>query len=268
MTVPIDGQNNVLSLQLIMNKNIKEKIKNWHLYVILDKKLANEKSYEEIVNDVIKGGADVIQLRDKSVSKDELIEIGKKLCRLTKQANISFIVNDYPDVAKAIDADGVHIGQGDISFVEAKKIIGSEKIVGISTHNKEQVLEAIKIGADYIGVGPVFQTISKENPDPVVGIDLIKWVSQRCEIPFVAIGGINLNNLDNVLSAGAECIAVISAIMKSDDILKMTKSFKEKIDNLLKLNQNQKTKNKVGIISDTTRKSQEKHHNRRDEKGR
>lgn len=214
-----------------MNKDLQEKIRNWRLYVITDRQLAGNKSYEEIVSEAIRGSADVIQLRDKFASKNELIDIGKKLRQITIEADVSFIVNDYPEVAKIVDADGVHIGQDDISFKEAKRILGENKIVGLSTHNKEQILEAIRIGADYIGVGPVFETTSKENPDPVIGIELIKWVSQKCDIPFVAIGGITLNNLDKVLSSGASCIAVISAIMQAGDIKLATEQFKKVINN-------------------------------------
>jgi len=219
-----------------MNIDLREKINDWHLYVITDRQLAGNKSYEEIVSAAIKGGADVIQLRDKFASKDELIDVGKKLRQITIEAGVNFIVNDYPEVAKIVDADGVHIGQDDISFKEAKRILGENKIVGLSTHNKEQILEAIRIGADYIGVGPVFETTSKENPDPVIGIELIKWVSQKCDIPFVAIGGITLNNLDKVLSSGARCIAVISAIMQSGDIKLATEQFKKVINNFFNHN--------------------------------
>jgi len=214
-----------------MNVKSREKVGNWRLYVIMDKQLAGNRSYEEIVGEVIKGGADVIQLRDKLDSKEELIEIGKKLRKITRETGVSFIVNDYPEIAKVVDADGVHIGQEDISFEEAKKIVGENKIVGLSTHNKEQILKAIKLGADYIGVGPVFETASKENPDPIIGVELIKWVSEKCDIPFVAIGGINLNNLDKVLSAGARCIAVISAIMQAENIKLATEQFKKVINN-------------------------------------
>ena len=216
-----------------MNVKSREKVGNWRLYVIMDKQLAGNRSYEEIVGEVIKGGADVIQLRDKLDSKEELIEIGKKLRKITRETGVSFIVNDYPEIAKVVDADGVHIGQEDISFEEAKKIVGENKIVGLSTHNKEQILKAIKLGADYIGVGPVFETASKENPDPIIGVELIKWVSEKCDIPFVAIGGINLNNLDKVLSAGARCIAVISAIMQVENIKLATEEFKKAINDYI-----------------------------------
>ncbi len=128
-----------------------------------------------------------------------------------------FIVNDRCDVAKAVGADGVHLGQEDLPLVDARAILGSGKLIGVSTHSLAQALEAEKAGADYIGFGPIFQTTTKENPDPVVGVGGLREVRARVRIPIVAIGGITAQNVADVMNAGADGAAAISAILAAPD---------------------------------------------------
>lgn len=174
----------------------------------------------------IRGGADVIQLREKEMSKRERLELGFRLRDLTRQENTLFIVNDDVDLAIILDADGVHVGQGDIPARFVRPLIG-DKILGVSTHSMEQVNEAVSEGADYVAVGPVFETETKKNPDPLVGIELLSMVRDYCPIPYVAIGGINENNVNSLTAIGCHKAAVISDILMAGDIEKQCRKFKK-----------------------------------------
>jgi len=156
-----------------------------------------------------------VQYRDKEKSRREVYEQAVILRKLTKDLNAVFIVNDYADIALAVDADGVHLGQEDLPLREARKIMGWNKIIGISTHSLEQAEEAEREGADYIGFGPVFHTATKDAGEPK-GTDALKDIKSAVRIPVVAIGGINLKNLKSVLDAGADAAAIASAILSGD----------------------------------------------------
>lgn len=193
-------------------------MKDFHLYVILDKKsLKARRSFFEVARSAIEGGADCIQLRDKELSTLELIKEGKKLRDLTRRSGTIFIVNDRADIALAVDADGVHLGQEDLPIAIARQILGTTKIIGRSTHSLPQAIEAEQQGADYIGVGPIFATPTKPTY-PAVGLDLIRQVSEHIRIPFVAIGGIDAGNIESVLEAGAKRVAVVRAVVGADDV--------------------------------------------------
>lgn len=139
------------------------------------------------------------------------------LCPLVQKGGGTFIVNDRVDVAKAVGADGVHLGQEDLPLADARTILGPGKLIGISTHNLAQATEAETGGADYIGFGPVFPTATKENPDPVVGVEGLREVRARIRLPIVAIGGITAKNAGDVRAAGADCVAVVSAVLAASD---------------------------------------------------
>jgi thiamine-phosphate diphosphorylase len=164
---------------------------------------------------VLRAGAKWVQYRDKEKSRREIYKEAIRLRRLTKKFNAVFIVNDYADIALAVDADGVHLGQDDLPIREARRIMGKDKIIGISTHSLEQAKEAEKEGADYIGFGPIFHTTTKDAGIPK-GADMLKEIKRHVQIPVVAIGGINLENLKSVLDAGVDAVAVASAILKGD----------------------------------------------------
>ena len=197
------------------------------LYVIISSHLA-KKPVLEIVWDVIQGGADAVQLREKTMSDSEFFTMAKEFKNITSQSKTIFIVNDRVEIAKAVDADGLHIGQSDIDIHTARKILGYDKIVGISTHNIAQARKAQQDGADYIGVGPIFYTATKDY-EPPVGIDYLQQVNKEITIPFVAIGAINLANINVVLNAGGTRVAICSTIMSSDNIIQTTRSFKNQI---------------------------------------
>ncbi len=184
--------------------------------MITDFGVLKRDSLVEVARAALRGGADVIQLRDKTGSDEALIEIGKKLRRVTEEAGASLIVNDRAGVAKAIDADGLHLGQEDGALVEAKKILGEERVYGRSTHSKAQAAAAVKEGFNYIGVGPVFATPTKPGTAPI-GLELVRFAAKNISIPFVAIGGINESTVREVVSAGARRVAVVRAVMAADD---------------------------------------------------
>jgi thiamine-phosphate pyrophosphorylase len=162
---------------------------------------------------VLRSGVKWIQYREKNKSWDEVYKESVMLRGITKDYQAVFIVNDYADIALSVEADGVHLGQDDLPLKEARNIMGSEKIIGISTHNVKEAREAEKEGADYIGFGPVFHTTTKDAGNPK-GTDMLKEIKKHVSIPVVAIGGINLENLGSVLDTGIDAVAVSSAILR------------------------------------------------------
>src|SRR5215467_2625211 len=160
------------------------------LYAITDRQWSNC-AHEEIVRMLLNGGARLIQLRDKEAGGRELLEQTLACLKLTRQAGATLIINDRVDVALTSGADGVHLGQDDLSVAEAREILGEDKIIGVSTHSIDQFRDALKTSADYIAVGPIYSTMTKENPAPVVGLELVRKAKSLTDRPLVAIGGIN-----------------------------------------------------------------------------
>ena len=197
------------------------------LYVLISSSIAT-KSVKETSRLVIDGGADAIQLREKTISDSEFISLAGEVRDITTKRGSLLIINDRVHIAREINADGVHLGQQDMSVLEARDIIGYEKIIGVSTHSVIQAKQAQKDGADYIAIGPIYPTKTKDY-EPSVGIEVIREISGAVNIPFIAIGAITLDNLDEVLKAGASRIAVCSAIIGSKDIYSSTRQFKEKL---------------------------------------
>jgi thiamine-phosphate pyrophosphorylase len=182
----------------------------------------------EMIAAQIRGGADLMQLREKNMPKREALELGFAIRSLTTQQGIPFIVNDDLDLAMILEADGVHLGQDDIPIKYARSLL-KDKIIGISTHSLSQAREAIRGGADYIGLGPVFETKTKTKADPVVGMDLILKVQELSPVPVIAIGGIGESNIDLLVNRGIKRAAVISDIFSSKDIEAKTRALKEKL---------------------------------------
>lgn len=195
------------------------------LYVIISSNLM-KKSLEEVLQDVIEGGADAIQLREKTMSDREFLIIARQVRKVTAQSKTVFIVNDRVEIARKADADGLHIGQSDIDITTARNILGHNKIIGVSTHTISQARRAQQSGADYIGAGPVFSTATKSY-EPPVGLDYVQQVKKEITIPFVAVGGINIGNVQEVLHAGGRRIAICSAIICSENIIGVTRVFKD-----------------------------------------
>ncbi len=193
------------------------------LYLLTDPAIAGL-SHSQIARKAISSGIKIVQIREKKMSKRELFSEALKMREITSQQNVTFIVNDYIDIALAADADGVHLGQNDMPVREARKLMGKKRIIGISTHNLRQALLAENEGADYIGFGPMFATSTKNAGRPR-GIRALENIRKQVNIPIVAIGGIRSDNIRQVLNAGADSVAVASAILSGD--------IKENINQLL-----------------------------------
>lgn len=200
------------------------------LYLITDRKISGI-DHEDMAVMALKGGVRTLQLREKEMTENELLRVALKLREETRRWGARLIINDNVHIARDSDADGVHLGQEDLPIEAARKILGSAKIIGVSTHNITEAVEAQSRGADYIGLGPIFQTETK-NTQPPLGTELIREVKRKVSIPVVAIGGINLDNLLEVIEAGADAVAVLSAIARSKNITEEVKRFIEKIDNI------------------------------------
>lgn len=181
------------------------------LYAITDTQLSNC-SHLELVKLLLAGGARLIQLRDKDASAKELLDAARACLALTRPAGAKLIINDRVDVALTADADGVHLGQDDLTVEEAREILGPDKLIGLSTHSLEQFEQGLKTSANYLAVGPIYPTNSKENPAPVVGLEMLAAAKPITDRPIVAIGGITLERASEVLAAGADSLAVISAL--------------------------------------------------------
>lgn len=208
--------------------NWKEKaFKNFRLYGVTDLKASDSRALKAI-EEACRGGVDIIQLRSKALSDAELFEAGKKIKKIAHANRKLFFVNDRLDLALALEADGVHLGQDDLPIATARKL-GKELLVGKSTHSLKQAIEAEKEGADYIGVGPVYGTPTKPTYTPV-GLQLVKQVKSEIRIPFVAIGGIDPGNLNEVLEAGAERVAMVRAIWGAKHIYEDTSETRKKIE--------------------------------------
>ena len=178
-----------------------------------------------IVDRALQGGVSLVQYRDKDLVDDNIrLAQAQELCQLCHKYNALFIVNDRVDLALAVDADGVHLGQQDIPIALARQILGSGKIIGRSTTNPEEMQKAIAEAADYIGVGPVYKTPTKPNK-AAAGFEYVRYAAANSPLPWFAIGGINLNNLRNVLEAGAQRVSVVRAIMQAEQPALVTRQF-------------------------------------------
>lgn len=209
---------------------IKE-ILNIDLYGITAEKYSLGRSNIEVVKEMIAAGIKIIQYREKKKKTLEMYKECKEIRELTKEAGVTFIVNDDIALALAVDADGVHIGQDDLPIEEVRKLVGNNKIIGLSTHSSQQAEDALKRGADYIGVGPIFKTYTKEDVCDPVGLDYLEYVAENIELPFVAIGGIKEHNVEQVVDKGAECICMVTEIVGAKDIKAKIDSIRIKMQN-------------------------------------
>jgi len=183
------------------------------IYPITDTRIT-KLSHTEQVKRFIEGGAEFIQLREKYASPKVFYEDALEVIKIARTENVKIIINDRVDIAIAVKADGVHLGQDDFPPIAARNILGENAVIGYSTHNFEQVSEAINFPVDYVAFGPVFATTTKENPDKVVGLEQVKKVREIIkDFPLVAIGGINSENYLQVLSLGADSVAIISDLI-------------------------------------------------------
>ncbi|CAH1221584.1 Thiamine-phosphate synthase [Paenibacillus plantiphilus] len=201
-----------------------KRLNDCRLYVITGENYHPGRTMLDVMEQALIGGADIVQLRAKDTPKREVLAQAYALRELTQRYEVPFIVNDHLDIALAVGADGVHLGQDDLPLAEARRILGPDKIIGISTHGIKQALEAERGGADYIGVGPVYPTGTKPGRTAVT-TDYVREAAERVKLPFVAIGGITLDNVNAVLDAGAAWICAVSAIVGSEDVAGACRSF-------------------------------------------
>lgn len=204
---------------------MKDKI-DYSLYLVTDREVLKEKDLLKAVEQAILGGVSLVQLREKDVSSLEFYNIAVNLKKLTDSYKIPLIINDRIDIAMAVDAAGVHLGQSDLPCSIARKIIGKDKILGISASTVESALKAKEEGADYLGVGAVFQTTTKLDAK-AVAIDTLKEIKEKTGIPVVAIGGINNVNYKQLERTGIDGMAIVSAILGKEDIKKAAEEFKK-----------------------------------------
>ncbi len=198
------------------------------LYVLITEALCS-KPWLEAAELAIEGGADCLQLREKELASGELLHRAQQLVKLCHQRNVICIINDRPDIAILSGADGVHVGQGDLPCTEARKLLGRDRIMGVSTHNIDQARQAVRDGADYIGVGPVFRSSTKPR-DFLPGLEYAREVAlANLPIPAVAIAGITLPNVDEVINSGAKAVAVTAAVVGAIDICAAARAFKKKL---------------------------------------
>ncbi|RXI39537.1 thiamine phosphate synthase [Clostridium tetani] len=189
------------------------------LYLVTDRDILKGRDLKKAVEEAILGGTTLVQLREKNVSSKEFYEIAKDIKIITDKYNIPLIINDRVDIALAVNAEGVHIGQKDLPANIVRKIIGEDKILGVSANTIEDALKAQRDGADYLGVGAMFPTNSKKDAEST-SIETLKEIKNSVNIPIVAIGGINENNVQKLKETNIDGIAVISAILGKEDIKK------------------------------------------------
>ncbi|MCX7837913.1 MAG: thiamine phosphate synthase [Anaerolineae bacterium] len=199
---------------------------DYTLYVLTDAKLARGRSHEEVVAAALRGGATLVQYREKNASTRQMIAEATRLRDLCRAYGVPLIVNDRVDIALAVDADGVHVGPDDMPVALARKLMGRDKIVGASAGTIAEARAAIADGADYLGVGAIFATSSKADAGEPIGLDGLQQIVRVSTIPVVGIAGINATNAASVIRAGAVGIAVISAIVSADDIERATRELK------------------------------------------
>lgn len=204
---------------------------DYGLYLVTDTNICSREKLVSVTEAAIKGGVTLVQLREKDISTREFFAEALELKKLCKHYNVPLLINDRIDIALAVDADGIHIGQSDMPLKVSRKILGPNKIIGLSAGNVNQAVEAVNDGADYLGVGAVFPTSTK-NDASNVGIEMLKQVRKSVDIPIVGIGGINPDNISQLYGSGIEGVAVVSCIMGSDDPYTVSKQLSKMVKEL------------------------------------
>jgi len=198
------------------------------LYFITDPKLTKKDIFED-ANSTIRAGVKIIQYREKEKDTKYMIEEAAKIKEICKENNTLFLINDRVDIALAVDADGVHLGKEDMPYNIARNLLGEQRIIGLTVHNLEEAIEAENIGADYLGVSPIFETKTKPDAGKPSGLQLLIDLKENIKIPYVAIGGINEYNIKSVLDTGTRAVAIISAIITKDNVEEECKKFRKLI---------------------------------------
>lgn len=197
------------------------------LYIVTDRKASRGRDHMSMVRAALDGGADVIQLRDKDLSGRDLYALAREMASLVHASRARFIVNDRLDIALAAGADGVHLGQYDLPVAAARSLSPPSFIIGASVGSVEEALAAERDGADYIALSPVFSTPTKDDAGPGHGLEVLREIKAAVKLPVIAIGGVNAGNVTEVVGAGADGVAVISAVLGADDVEAAARSMRE-----------------------------------------
>lgn len=190
---------------------------NYDLYLVTDRELSLGRSLVEVIKAAVEGGVTIVQLREKDCTTRDFLQVAQEVAGFLKPLNIPLIINDRVDIALAVGADGLHIGQSDMPYEIARKLMGSEAIIGLSVENMQDALDAEALEVDYLGLSPIFSTPTKTDIHHELGLEGIREIKQISRHKLVAIGGINLANTKEIIAAGADGIAVVSAICSADD---------------------------------------------------
>ncbi|MEM5947716.1 thiamine phosphate synthase [Spirochaetia bacterium 38H-sp] len=215
----------------------KEKVLSYftnNIYGLTASKYSRGRDNITVVKAMLKAGVKIIQYREKKYTRKIMLKEAREIRKLTREYNALFIVNDYIDLAIMSEADGIHLGQDDWPVQDTRSIVGENMIIGVSTHAPAQAEEAIRNGADYLGIGPVFSTNTKEDVCDAVGTEYVKYAAENAEIPWVAIGGIKEHNMYHVCKNGARCIAMVTELTMADDIEKKAQSVLRTLEELAK----------------------------------
>lgn len=202
------------------------------LYAVTDRHWLGEETLYDQVKKALDGGATFVQLREKKLDREDFLAEALEIQKLCKKYGVPFVINDEVSIAKDIDADGVHVGQSDMEAMDVRKVLGPDKILGVSAQTVEQAIIAEKHGADYLGVGAVFATGSKDDADDV-SHETLKAICEAVSIPVIAIGGITKENVYELAGSGICGVAVISAIFGQNDIKKATEDLKVSVEKML-----------------------------------
>lgn len=211
-------------------KSKKKLLEKFYLYLIIDKKVCGYRPMVNIISKIKNEGRNIIQFRDKESKKEVILENAYRFRKLLLNTSNIFMINDYLDVARLIDSDGIHLGQDDLSIQLARKILGKDKLIGISCHNLSQAIKAQDNQVDYISIGPVFATDTKPQAK-AIGLELLKEIKRKIKIPFFVIGGINEDNINRVLSCGAKRVAMCRAVCRAKNVIKTIRNIKNQLNN-------------------------------------
>ena len=209
-----------------------KQLEDCRLYTFVDTAYLNGRAPDMVAQQLCDGGSDLIQLRAKGISQDEIRRMAEIIVPITKRAGVGLVINDYPEIAREVGAEFCHLGQEDYGELKRKNEKGNisdgQIKLGLSTHSPYEAGEAIREGADYIAIGPVYATGTKPGRKPVT-LEYVRWATQHVKVPWFAIGGIRLENLDEVLAAGAKRICVVSAILNAPDVVGACREFRRKL---------------------------------------
>ncbi len=208
----------------------RDNILDTDIYCLTGEKFSLGRSNIEVVREMLDAGIRLVQYREKEKKAGAKLEECRAIREMTREAGAAFVVNDDIDIAILVEADGVHVGQEDLPVPEVRRLVGERMAIGLSTHDPDQARRAVEAGADYIGVGPIFRTFTKEDVVDPVGFDYLEWVAGNMDIPFVAIGGIKEHNIGEVFGKGASCVALITEIVGETDIKKKIAALRRQIE--------------------------------------